>query len=534
MRSLMLVGVLFIFLGACLPSSLAGVLPAPGRRSSQKFQEQRKSMQEEAARALSGNNDEVLHGKNVAEYMINELKRKTPHGEGVSDLKTSLQKTRDGSDSRNYWFCYFFPHYCYGCASHEFECSDGTCIPGYWECDRWNDCGDASDEVNCVCADDEFTCGNGRCIPGYWQCDHDNDCWDYSDEEGCFAESTTSQPNIPDSTTMAPAACGWGPWSQWSECNTGCGAGQRQRTRQCLCADVNLCSDGEPTEYQMCELATCMPEADNGCGSRHSQGAAQRIVGGNAAVRGAWPWYAQLIFQGRFSCGGTLVNNRFIVSAAHCFEGSNRMNPSNWRVILGKYRENDDSGEEHESGVSEVIVHAGYDSDTVDNDLAILVLSQPPIQPEVGSNPVINSVCVDTAASVDESLVCFIAGFGTTTQGGSVSSVLMEAEVPIVDRSRCNGPSSYNGEVTENMLCAGFLAGGIDSCQGDSGGPLVCSRPSRDEVTGAEVERWYLTGVTSWGYGCAQRNYPGVYTNVARYGQWIDNVIATRGGASSP
>ncbi|XP_022089497.1 transmembrane protease serine 6-like [Acanthaster planci] len=532
MRSLVLLEALVVFLGACLPSSLAGVLPDYGRRSVERFQEQRRALQEEAAQALNGQKDDVLRSKNVAEYMINELKRKAPHGEGVTDLKESLKRTGD-RDNRYNWFCYFFPHYCYGCASHEFECSDGTCIPGYWECDRWNDCGDASDEVNCECATDEFTCANGRCIPDYWQCDHDNDCWDYSDEEGCFAYSTTSQPETMDMTTAPPPMCGWDNWSEWSECNTGCGAGQRHRTRSCLCTDTSLC-DGESTEYEMCELATCMPEADSGCGSRHPQGSIQRIVGGNDAVRGAWPWYAQLYFNGRFSCGGTLVEDRFIISAAHCFEGSSRMNPTNWRVILGKYRENDDSGDEHESGVSEVIVHASYDSDTVDHDIAILVLSNPPAQPEAGTNPVINSACVDTAASVDESLVCFIAGFGSTSEGGDVSSVLKEAEVPIVDRSRCNHPSSYNGGVTQNMLCAGFFEGGIDSCQGDSGGPLVCSRRSRDDATGSEVERWYLTGITSWGNGCARPNFPGVYTNVARYGQWIDNIIASRGSTNSP
>jgi len=530
----MLLGFLVVLLTACLPSSLAGVLPTTGSRSAETFRIQRKAL-EEAAKTLDVEDDDILLRKNVAEYMINELKKKTPHGEGVSDLKTSLQRTAD-VDNRYFWLCFFFPHYCSSadsCAFHEFQCSDGTCIPGHWECDYWNDCGDASDEAHCGCAADDFTCGNGRCIPGYWQCDHDNDCGDFSDEEGCFADPPTSQPDPTIATTAPAPMCTWGSWGEWSECNTGCGAGQRQRTRSCLCADASQC-EGESIEYEMCELTTCMPEADSGCGSRHPQGSVQRIVGGNDAVRGAWPWYAQLYFNGGFSCGGTLVQDRFIVGAAHCFEGSSRMNPANWRVILGKYRDNDNSGDEHESEVSEVIVHAGYNSDTLDNDIAILVLSNPPALVGSGSESVINSVCVDTAASVDESLVCFIAGFGTTSEGGFTSSVLQEAEVPIISRSRCNQPTSYDGAITRNMLCAGFFGGGIDSCQGDSGGPLVCSRRSVDDATGVEVERWYLTGITSWGNGCARRNYPGVYTNVARYGQWIDNIIATRGNSDSP
>ncbi len=321
-------------------------------------------------------------------------------------------------------------------------------------------------------------------------------------------------------TTSPPACGGWGAWSGWSQCNAPCGAGQRHRTRVCPCEVATQCQ-GENTEYQMCELQTCLPEADSGCGTRHpAESSIQRIVGGQDAVRGAWPWYAQLQFRNAFICGGTLVDNKYIVTAAHCF-GSGRNNAAYWKVILGKNRESDSGNDEHVSDVTDIILHS-YDQTTKDNDIAVLVLANPPLE----DSQFINSVCLDTAVSIsfDSTSVCFIAGFGRTEEGGNVATVLQEAMVPLVSTGICN--TKYTGRITANMICAGYLEGGIDACQGDSGGPLVCSR--QDES--ANVERWYLAGITSWGYGCARPNFPGVYTNVARYGGWLENIFASHNG----
>ncbi len=354
-----------------------------------------------------------------------------------------------------------------------------------------------------VCANDEFRCTSGGCIPDYWQCDQYDDCFDASDEQGC-------------------ASTYWSDWSEWSQCNAPCGAGQRHRTRVCLCEVTSLCQ-GENTEYQMCQLQTCLPEADSGCGTRHPEDpSTQRIVGGEDAARGAWPWYAQLQLFGSFSCGGTLVDNKYIVTAAHCVFGSDSNDAANWRVILGKNRESDSGNDEYVSDVTEIIIHESYNDVTIDNDIAVMVLASPP--PE--GSQFINSVCLDTAVSItfDSTSVCFIAGFGTTEEDGDVANVLQEAMVPLVDTGDCN--SAYDGDITDNMICAGYLQGGVDACQGDSGGPLVCSR--QDES--ANVERWYLAGITSWGNGCARANFPGVYTNVARYGGWLENIFASYNG----
>uniref|UniRef100_A0A8D0H3T6 Peptidase S1 domain-containing protein n=1 Tax=Sphenodon punctatus TaxID=8508 RepID=A0A8D0H3T6_SPHPU len=106
---------------------------------------------------------------------------------------------------------------------------------------------------------------------------------------------------------------------------------------------------------------------------------------------------------------------------------------------------------------------------------------------------------------------CLVSGWGNLlTSGVKYPDLLQCLDVPILSDSTCR--SSYPGRITSNMFCAGYTAGGKDSCQGDSGGPLVCNGE--------------LTGVVSWGIGCAQKNNPGVYTTVCNYRSWIEETIA--------
>ncbi|XP_022102121.1 suppressor of tumorigenicity 14 protein homolog [Acanthaster planci] len=490
-------------------------------------------------------------GKDAVKALLKHLKTKqlTEAKKDASlDIKKSLMTRAESFGSkRNWqeWLCNHFPEYCAtasGCAADEFECTDGSCIYDYWQCDGWNDCSDASDEQGCSCRSNQFTCGNGRCIPGNWQCDDWNDCGDGTDEANCpcadgeftcvsdgscIYGSWQCDDYVDCSDGSDEANCGnscnWNDWSEWSACNTGCGAGQRSRTRTCSCSSGNC--NGESVEYDICNGDDCFPEASAGCGTRQPVGSNNRIVGGEDAVRGAWPWQAQLFYYGSFICGGTLVGNRYVISAAHCFtgDGYDYSNGADWTVQLGKLYASsniDSSNGEYESGVSQVIIHEGYNEVTSDNDIAVMVLSNP----LPATNNFVNFACLDlnSTRAFDATSNCFTSGFGALSSGGSLATILQEANVPLIPRATCNGPNNYDGEVTNNMLCAGFVGGGIDSCQGDSGGPLVCA--AKD--TGADVERWYLVGVTSWGYGCAQANYPGVYTDVSQYIDWLQNKMA--------
>ncbi|XP_051977881.1 transmembrane protease serine 13-like isoform X1 [Xyrauchen texanus] len=231
-----------------------------------------------------------------------------------------------------------------------------------------------------------------------------------------------------------------------------------------------------------------------------------RIIGGTVAVDGQWPWQASLHFRGYHTCGGTLVAPDFIITAAHCFpqETSDYLLPSNWKVYIGMVSQ---LKLPSPYNVKQIIVHENYDPETKNNDIALLKLNRPVSSIQSACLPVFGQTFFPGSQ-------CWTTGFGVTKEGGdSGSTYLMEVAVDLIDLAECNKPTVYSGLITETMQCAGDLRGGKDSCQGDSGGPLVCKADNR----------WYLTGVTSWGDGCGKKNRPGVYSNVGRLLTWIQS-----------
>ncbi|KFZ62161.1 Enteropeptidase, partial [Antrostomus carolinensis] len=105
---------------------------------------------------------------------------------------------------------------------------------------------------------------------------------------------------------------------------------------------------------------------------------------------------------------------------------------------------------------------------------------------------------------------CWIAGWGNIMNEGPTSDILQEAEVPLISNEKCQQwMPEYS--ITENMICAGYDIGGVDSCQGDSGGPL----------TAEDGNKWFLVGVTSFGRECALPKRPGVYVRVTMFVDWI-------------
>ena len=109
---------------------------------------------------------------------------------------------------------------------------------------------------------------------------------------------------------------------------------------------------------------------------------------------------------------------------------------------------------------------------------------------------------------------CWITGWGRLASGGSTPDVLQQVSVPVVSRARCD--RAYPNKIHDSMICAGLDQGGIDACQGDSGGPMVCE-------TGG---KYYLHGVTSWGYGCASAGKFGVYAKVKYELSWINTEMS--------
>jgi hypothetical protein len=231
------------------------------------------------------------------------------------------------------------------------------------------------------------------------------------------------------------------------------------------------------------------------------------IIGGHEAEPGEWPWQVALIHAGgdpfydQF-CGGSLIERDWVLTAAHCASGSG---PNDIEVLAGIHNLSNPESSHQRLSLSQIVVHPNYNSSTFDNDLALLRLATPAtLGPRVATVPLVAAGVGNLAGQIST-----VTGWGLTEFG--YPDVLYEAEVPIITNAACNDSNSYDGEVTANMLCAGYDEGGHDTCYGDSGGPLVVFGPT-----------WQLAGITSWGNGCAQPQYYGVYTRVSRFIAWIE------------
>ncbi|XP_026230166.1 transmembrane protease serine 9-like isoform X2 [Anabas testudineus] len=234
-----------------------------------------------------------------------------------------------------------------------------------------------------------------------------------------------------------------------------------------------------------------------------------KIVGGQVASQGSWPWQVSLQSSAGHFCGGSLINNQWVMTAAHC---TILTSASSVTVYLGLQTQGGSSPSQQIQTVSLIIIHPSYNFNSNDNDISLLKLSSP-----VNFTNFVLPVCLAASDSTFYSGTdSWVTGWGATTSGGSGSQTLMEVEVPVVGNRQCNCDYGV-GSITNNMMCAGLSAGGKDSCQGDSGGPMVSKQSTR----------WIQSGIVSWGEGCALPNFPGVYTRVSQYQSWINSQITT-------
>lgn len=284
---------------------------------------------------------------------------------------------------------------------------------------------------------------------------------------------------------------------------------------------------GLTQSIQKCKVSSCSlenrpspprEEQEFQCGQKATPNPRFKIVGGYFTTIENQPWFAAIYKRNRggsvsFVCGGSLIKPCWVVSATHCF--INHQVKENYIVYLGRSRRSSTTPGEMEFEVEQLILHKNYSAETLahHNDIALLKIRSSGGQCAQPS-PSIQTICLppkDSEPSFGTS--CEVTGFGQESANDYLySERLKMTSVKLISYQLCQQPLYYGSEVTTQMLCAADSdKWETDSCQGDSGGPLVCITQNR--LT--------LTGIVSWGRGCALKYKPGVYTKVSSFLPWI-------------
>ncbi|XP_041938169.1 serine protease 33 [Alosa sapidissima] len=260
-------------------------------------------------------------------------------------------------------------------------------------------------------------------------------------------------------------------------------------------------------------ILTCTAQ---NCGQQQLQ---NRIVGGFDAEEGAWPWQVDIQIRGTgHVCGGTIIAEEWVLSAAHCFPDPNDV--SSYTIYAGRHQLNGWNPFESSHRIRRVVIPPEYSDPQEGDDIALVQLDTGVIFSDR-----IQPICLPNDDTFfDPGTRCTITGWGNIRDGVTLQGVgtLQQVIVPIISQSSCQSMYNINSNpndpvnIMSDMICAGYQEGGKDSCQGDSGGPLVCPM-----VNGA----WVQVGIVSFGLGCAQANRPGVYSKVSSFNRFIKSNI---------
>lgn len=237
----------------------------------------------------------------------------------------------------------------------------------------------------------------------------------------------------------------------------------------------------------------------------------QRIVGGIEARPNSFPWLVSIQLDNRHICGGTLIDDRHVLTAASCFKQS--LFPARYTIALGAHKLSDTAYSTVD--VERLIFHSDYNDVTNENDIGLMRLTEP-IPSASGS---VGTACLSQSVKRSSALDSFvIAGWGATRFLSGVTrptNELRQAKVNVM--TECS--RVYPNFDVRKQICAGTANFSSDACQGDNGGGLFEKRTT-------DTDRWVLAGIVSYGNGCATTGYPSVYVRVSAYFDWIESTVA--------
>ncbi|XP_044039889.1 complement factor I-like isoform X2 [Siniperca chuatsi] len=377
----------------------------------------------------------------------------------------------------------------------DFRCVNRKCVSLSQTCDGVDDCGDRSDEMCCKkCRNGAFRCSTGVCLHKEAVGDGLIDCLDGEDESKKHTKPQTSLPLLTNTEYISPKS-------------------ETKASRVHLESKLNCGITKTP------RVNDADDEEEGGKGGRF-----KRVVGGLPTQPTQIKWQVVIGMNRRFHCGGAYIGGCWVITAAHCIgtnpslsitkdgvSGPDSLKPNLAALTVKfsvwnryKFQETTET-----VPVEDVLVHPRYKPNTHENDIALVRLKKFPFSEEcLSNNPAVSPVCVPwTTRLFHPNHTCTISGWGQDADS-RLSRVLQWANVSLTEDCQ----RIYNDSFKPGMICAGDLDGSVGACQGDNGGPLVCE----DELGVS-----YLWGIVSWGQGCGQPGFPGVYTQVAHYFEWI-------------